>query len=148
MGNNKTNCSWPGQRQWKGHFPVKLTLGLNDILIMLLIKAKNYVVTPFPWNKCFLLRMLVSIGHIYIYYYLYFSFVYPSVVWLFPDYRCVDSHFWNRWSPVYSKWGTKGDTVFCFICIIRFGYRSVWQKGRFHFASIQLGMTLNIQKSF
>lgn len=45
MRDNKMNCIQPGQMQWKDNFPVKLTTGLNNILIMLLIKTQTYLVT-------------------------------------------------------------------------------------------------------
>lgn len=45
MGDDKVNCIQPGQMQWKDNFPVKLTTGLNDILIILLIKTQSDIVT-------------------------------------------------------------------------------------------------------
>lgn len=47
MGDNKMNCIQRRQMQRRDNFPVKLTRGLKEILIMLLIKTQNQIITLF-----------------------------------------------------------------------------------------------------
>lgn len=58
MGNSKTNCISPGQMQCQDNFLWKLTMSFNDMLIMLLMKTQNYIVTLFAFLQILLILTL------------------------------------------------------------------------------------------